>query len=92
MWRAGRLAPPLNSDLGVAVERQNGQRPGDAPEPPIGWQAGGRWNVPRAVAGMVAVLAGADVLSLTLRGCAIAKVKGRNTELFLEAMGEVLGI
>ena len=29
-------------DLGVAVERQNGQRPGDALEPPIGWQAGGR--------------------------------------------------
>ena len=29
-------------NLGVAVEEQNGQRPGDASEPPIGWQAGGR--------------------------------------------------
>ena len=29
-------------NLGVAVEEQNGQRPGDALEPPIGWQAGGR--------------------------------------------------
>ena len=29
-------------NLGVVVEEQNGQRPGDAPEPPIGWQAGGR--------------------------------------------------
>ena len=29
-------------NLGVAVEEQNGQRTGDAPEPPIGWQAGGR--------------------------------------------------
>ena len=29
-------------NLGVAVEGQNGQRPGDAPAPPIGWQAGGR--------------------------------------------------
>ena len=29
-------------DLGVAVEEQNGQRPEDAPAPPIGWQAGGR--------------------------------------------------
>ena len=29
-------------DLGVAVEEQNGQRPGDAPAPPMGWQASGR--------------------------------------------------
>ena len=29
-------------NLGVAVEGQNGQRPGDAPEPPMGWQADGR--------------------------------------------------
>ena len=29
----------LNSDLGVAVEEQNGQRTGDAPEPPMGQQA-----------------------------------------------------
>ena len=28
-------------DLGVAVEERNGQRTGDAPEPPIGWQARG---------------------------------------------------
>ena len=29
-------------NLGVAVEGRNGQRPGDAPRTPIGWQAGGR--------------------------------------------------
>ena len=30
-------------NLGVAVEEQNGQRPGDAPEPPMGRQAD--WQV-----------------------------------------------
>ena len=42
--RAGRLAHVTEQRgryLGVAVEERNGQRPGDAPEPPIGWQAGG---------------------------------------------------
>ena len=46
----------LNSDLGVAVEEQNGQRPGDAPEPPMGQQADDnkKWLVclPRAVGEM----------------------------------------
>ena len=43
-WRAvSDTSRQLGGDnLGVAVEEQDGQRTGDAPEPPIGWQAGGR--------------------------------------------------
>ena len=44
VWRAvSDTSRQFGGDnLGVAVEGQNGQRPGDVPEPQIGWQAGGR--------------------------------------------------
>ena len=44
VWRAvSDTSRQIGGDnLGVAVEEQNGQRTGVAPEPPIGWQAGGR--------------------------------------------------
>ena len=63
VWRAvSDTARQVGGDnLGVAVEGQNGQRPGDAPEPPIGWQAGGRWNALRAEAGIVTASAGSGL-------------------------------
>ena len=41
-WVSDTARQVGGDNLGVAVEEQNGQRPGDASEPPIGWQAGGR--------------------------------------------------
>ena len=47
-------------NLGVAVEEQDGQRPGDVPESPIG-SSGRRVNVPQAEAGMMAASGGSGL-------------------------------